>query len=104
MELSSRSLSASVVKLDMSNASSSLELRAFKPGFSQQQLDDLTASIRSSRLPAETYASKQPKYGITHAWMKNALERWTGGFDWYVLWPDREAITLSDLFPTSTRN
>ncbi|POY74622.1 hypothetical protein BMF94_2383 [Rhodotorula taiwanensis] len=66
----------------MSNASSSLELRAFKPGFSQQQLDDLTASIRSSRLPAETYASKQPKYGITHAWMKNALERWTGGFDW----------------------
>lgn len=59
-----------------------LQLVQFRPGFSQQELADLQTSIRSSRLPAETFASRQEHYGITHAWMKKALERWQNGFDW----------------------
>ncbi|BGP24824.1 hypothetical protein JCM10295v2_003744 [Rhodotorula toruloides] len=59
-----------------------LQLSQFRPSFSQQELDDLQESIRSSRLPAETYASRQGRYGTTHAWMKTALVRWQDGFEW----------------------
>lgn len=59
-----------------------LKLSQFKPSFSAQELANLQTSIRSSRLPAETYASRQERYGITHAWMKKALGRWQNGFDW----------------------
>lgn len=60
----------------------SLTLRPFSPSFTATELDGLARSLESSRLPAETYASRQAKYGIKHAWMKNALQRWKDGFDW----------------------
>ncbi|BGP55530.1 hypothetical protein JCM8202_000583 [Rhodotorula sphaerocarpa] len=59
-----------------------LHLDPFRPAFSSDQLADLRRAIEAARLPAETYASRQSKYGITHEWMRKALERWTGGFDW----------------------
>lgn len=59
-----------------------LTLRPFSPSFTAPELDGLARSLESSRLPAETYASRQAKYGIKHAWMKNALQRWKDGFDW----------------------
>lgn len=63
-----------------------LHLDPFRPTFSSDQLADLHRAIEAARLPAETYASRQSKYGVTHEWMRKALERWTGGFDWCV-WP-----------------
>ncbi|GAA5845425.1 hypothetical protein JCM9279_003026 [Rhodotorula babjevae] len=59
-----------------------LELEQFRPSFSTADLDSLRQSIASTRLPAETYASKQAKYGIQHAWIKDALAYWQDGFSW----------------------
>ncbi|BGP40178.1 hypothetical protein JCM10449v2_004136 [Rhodotorula kratochvilovae] len=59
-----------------------LELEQFRPSFSDSELADLEQAIKSARLPAETYASRQNKYGVTHAWMKQALERWQTANPW----------------------
>ncbi|GAA5965892.1 hypothetical protein JCM8115_000736 [Rhodotorula mucilaginosa] len=59
-----------------------LTLRPFSPSFTASELDGLARALEPSRLPGETYASRQTKYGIKHAWMKNALQRWKDGFDW----------------------
>lgn len=59
-----------------------LELDQFRPSFTERELADLRQAIQAARLPAATYASKQAKYGVTHAWMKQALARWQDGFSW----------------------
>ncbi|GAA5895930.1 hypothetical protein JCM6882_005562, partial [Rhodosporidiobolus microsporus] len=59
-----------------------LKLEQFRPSFTADELAGLKQSIRSSKLPRATYASKQEKYGITHEWMDKALDRWQNGFDW----------------------
>ena len=59
-----------------------LQLDQFRPSFSTSDLDSLRQTIASTRLPAETYASRQPKYGVQHAWMKGALAHWQDGFSW----------------------
>ncbi|GJN90554.1 hypothetical protein Rhopal_003566-T1 [Rhodotorula paludigena] len=63
-------------------AQPTLKLEQFRPGFSDDELAGLQQSLKAARLPAETYASRQKKYGITHAWMKQAIERWQNEFDW----------------------
>ncbi|GAA5987786.1 hypothetical protein JCM11641_004929 [Rhodosporidiobolus odoratus] len=59
-----------------------LELEQFRPGFSNDELASLKTDLGNAKLPKATYASKQEKYGITHEWMKKALDRWKNGFDW----------------------
>jgi microsomal epoxide hydrolase len=68
----------------MAPSTRTLDIQQFRPSFSEQQLADLKHSISSSRLPAETYASKKASCGIEHGWMKTALERWQNGFNWCV--------------------
>ncbi|GAA5844559.1 hypothetical protein JCM11251_001633 [Rhodosporidiobolus azoricus] len=59
-----------------------LILKQFRPSFTDDELAGLKQSIRSSRLPRETYAAKQEEYGITYEWMEKALQRWQNGFNW----------------------
>lgn len=66
-------------------AQPTLKLEQFRPGFSDDELAGLQQSLKAARLPAETYASRQKKYGITHAWMKQAIERWQNEFDWCIV-------------------
>ncbi|GAA6031717.1 hypothetical protein JCM8097_001950 [Rhodosporidiobolus ruineniae] len=59
-----------------------LDFQPFRPTFSDEQLAQLQLALAASRLPKPTYASRQEKYGTTHSWMVEALERWKNGFDW----------------------
>ncbi|GAA6038246.1 hypothetical protein JCM8097_005812 [Rhodosporidiobolus ruineniae] len=60
----------------------SLAIEQFRPSFSDEELAGLAASLKAARLPKETYASKQEKYGITHDYLIKAIDRWQNGFDW----------------------
>lgn len=68
----------------MTTTARTLDIEQFRPSFSDQELAELKQSIASARLPAETYASTQESFGITHKWMKDALARWQDGFEWCV--------------------
>ena len=61
-----------------------LKIEQFRPSFSDSELAGLKQTLERSRLPARTYAMDQAEYGITYDYMKEALDRWKNGFDWYV--------------------
>lgn len=61
-----------------------LDIEQFRPSFSDSELAGLKQTLEHSRLPARTYAMDQAEYGITYDYMKEALDRWKNGFDWYV--------------------
>jgi hypothetical protein len=61
-----------------------LEIKQFKPSFSDEELAQLKKTLEASRLPARTYAMDQEKYGITYDYMEKALARWKDGFSWSV--------------------
>lgn len=62
-----------------------LNVRKFRPSFSQEELSELKRRVGECRrtLPRETYAMRQEQYGITHEWMYDTLKYWEENFDWY---------------------
>lgn len=64
-------------------AGANLKLNPFTPTFTDDQLQGLKRKLHAcGDLPPATYASKQRKYGIEHAWMEEALKYWEESFDW----------------------
>ena len=50
--------------------------------FSDDEVNNLKALVRLSRLPPETYESKHRQFGVTSAWMREAKDKWGNSFDW----------------------
>jgi len=74
-----------------------LDIEQFRPSFSDSELAGLKQTLEHSRLPARTYAMDQAEYGITYDYMKEALDRWKNGFDWYVSSKQRESGGIIDV-------
>ncbi|KAM0791441.1 hypothetical protein ACM66B_005896 [Microbotryomycetes sp. NB124-2] len=62
-----------------------LQVTDFRPSFTDEQLARLRRQLEAAKenMPQETYASRQPKYGALHTWVKNALDYWHDSFDWH---------------------
>ncbi|TAQ88112.1 hypothetical protein B7494_g3562 [Chlorociboria aeruginascens] len=72
----------------------------FKVAIVEEQLTELRASLRYSRLGPLTYESSQEdhKYGISRKWLEDAKNEWLNIFDW------RKHETHINSFPNFTTN
>lgn len=63
-----------------------IEVKPYKASVPQQDLEDLKAILKLTRIPGKTFENSQPHredYGVTRDWFIDARDKWLG-FDWYV--------------------
>lgn len=68
----------------MSLANATIATESFTVNIPEESLIELRTLIKLSKLPPPTYESSDPKFGVTHAWMKHATQYWADTFDWSV--------------------
>jgi hypothetical protein len=64
----------------------SIQVEPFTVSIPQNDLDDLQALLKLTRIPKETFENSKPHpedYGVTREWFIKAREAWMA-FDWYV--------------------
>jgi hypothetical protein len=86
--VSGDSLYASYPHIAMSPFRGDLKLQEFKASIPDRDLKDFETLLNLSKIGPETFenTSGDAAYGLSHAWVVKAKDRWLNGYNWYAIY------------------